>query len=59
MNSICMPRDTCTLSCSNLKAVVNEDASGDMLALQHQIRLLKVTSGEFKTDFIACNITLN
>lgn len=29
---------------SNYKAVVNEDASGDVIALRHQIHLLKVDS---------------
>lgn len=28
--------------CMLLQAVVNEDSSGDVIALKHQIRLLKV-----------------
>ena len=30
---------------------MNEDASGDVLALQHQIRLLKVMHGKFQIYF--------
>lgn len=38
-----------------MKAVVNEDSSGDVIALQHQIRLLKVFFSSFSDNMLLKN----